>query len=153
MAPALVLITLAGQHWYQRHWASGRFLACFSSLFHLNFWNWLSAIFACHSRAKLSLGFIIAIIWRGGRSARTMENCRCWRVALWRRTIFDGILCHRGWHIYGQILIGLGLGSAGISIAIGALARSAPEKRSLAIGLVTSFGSFGQFALVPVTQF
>ena len=53
----------------------------------------------------------------------------------------------------GQILIGLGLGSAGISIAIGAVARSAPpEKRSLAIGLVTSFGSFGQFALVPVTQ-
>jgi MFS family permease len=54
----------------------------------------------------------------------------------------------------GQILVGLGLGSAGISIAIGAVARSAPpEKRSLAIGLVTSFGSFGQFALVPVTQF
>ena len=53
----------------------------------------------------------------------------------------------------GQILIGLGLGSAGISIAIGAVARSAPpEKRSLAIGLVTSFGSFGQFALVPFTQ-
>ena len=53
----------------------------------------------------------------------------------------------------GQILIGLGLGSAGISIAIGAVARAAPpEKRSLAMGLVTSFGSFGQFALVPVTQ-
>ena len=53
----------------------------------------------------------------------------------------------------GQILIGLGLGSAGISIAIGAVARAAPpEKRSLAMGLVTSFGSFGQFALVPMTQ-
>ena len=53
----------------------------------------------------------------------------------------------------GQILVGLGLGSAGISIAIGAVARAAPpEKRSLAMGLVTSFGSFGQFALVPVTQ-
>ena len=53
----------------------------------------------------------------------------------------------------GQILIGLGLGSAGISIAIGAVARAAPpEKRSLAMGLITSFGSFGQFALVPMTQ-
>ena len=53
----------------------------------------------------------------------------------------------------GQILVGLGLGSAGISIAIGAVARAAPpEKRSLAFGLVTSFGSFGQFALVPLTQ-
>ena len=54
---------------------------------------------------------------------------------------------------FGQILIGMGLGSAGISIAVGAVARAAPpEKRSLAMGLVTSFGSFGQFALVPVTQ-
>ena len=47
----------------------------------------------------------------------------------------------------------MGLGSAGISIAVGAVARAAPpEKRSLAMGLVTSFGSFGQFALVPVAQ-
>ena len=54
---------------------------------------------------------------------------------------------------FGQILIGMGLGSAGISIAVGAVARAAPpEKRSLAMGLVTSFGSFGQFALVPVAQ-
>ena len=54
---------------------------------------------------------------------------------------------------FGQILVGMGLGSAGISIAIGAVARAAPpEKRSLAMGLVTSFGSFGQFALVPVAQ-
>ena len=31
----------------------------------------------------------------------------------------------------GQILIGMGLGSAGISIAVGAVARAAPpEKRS-----------------------
>lgn len=53
----------------------------------------------------------------------------------------------------GQILVGIGIGSAGISIAVGAVARAAPpEKRSLAMGLVTSFGSFGQFALVPVTQ-
>ena len=53
----------------------------------------------------------------------------------------------------GQILIGMGLGSAGISIAVGVVARAAPpEKRSLAMGLVTSFGSFGQFALVPISQ-
>ena len=53
----------------------------------------------------------------------------------------------------GQILIGIGLGSAGISIAIGVVARAAPpKKRSLAMGLVTSFGSFGQFALVPISQ-
>ena len=55
--------------------------------------------------------------------------------------------------LIGQIFIGMGLGSAGISSAVGAVARAAPpEKRSLALGLVTSFGSFGQFALVPFTH-
>ena len=45
------------------------------------------------------------------------------------------------------------MGSAGISIAIGAVARAVPpEKHSLAFGMVTSFGSFGQFALLPITQ-
>ena len=53
----------------------------------------------------------------------------------------------------GHMLIGLGLGSAGVSIALGAVARAvAPEKRSLALGLVTSIGSFGQFAILPITQ-
>ena len=53
----------------------------------------------------------------------------------------------------GQMLIGIGMGSAGISIALGAVARAVPPgKRSLAFGMVTSFGSFGQFALLPITQ-
>ena len=53
----------------------------------------------------------------------------------------------------GQLMIGIGLGSAGVSIALGAVARAvAPEKRSLALGMVTSIGSFGQFAVLPVTQ-
>jgi MFS family permease len=53
----------------------------------------------------------------------------------------------------GQLMIGIGLGSAGVSIALGAVARAvAPEKRSLALGIVTSIGSFGQFAVLPVTQ-
>ena len=53
----------------------------------------------------------------------------------------------------GQLMIGIGLGSAGVSIALGAVARAvAPEKRSLALGMVSSIGSFGQFAVLPVTQ-
>jgi MFS family permease len=82
-----------------------------------------------------------------------------WRVAAMGALLYGGGLFLMGSFVtdagifIGQILIGLGLGSAGISIAIGAVARAAPpEKRSLAMGLVTSFGSFGQFALVPVTQ-
>ena len=82
-----------------------------------------------------------------------------WRVATMGALLYGGGLFLMASFVtdagifIGQILIGLGLGSAGISIAIGAVARAAPpEKRSLAMGLVTSFGSFGQFALVPMTQ-
>ena len=65
-----------------------------------------------------------------------------------------GIIVSPGWLLFGQIMIGIGLGSAGISIALGAVARAtAPEKRSLALGMVTSIGSFGQFAVLPITQF
>ena len=82
-----------------------------------------------------------------------------WRVAAMGALLYGGGLFLMASFVtdagifIGQILIGLGLGSAGISIAIGAVARAAPpEKRSLAMGLITSFGSFGQFALVPMTQ-
>jgi len=55
--------------------------------------------------------------------------------------------------VAAQILIGIGMGSAGMSIALGAVARATPrEHQSLALGLVTSFGSFGQFALIPASQ-
>ena len=55
--------------------------------------------------------------------------------------------------IIGNTMIGLGLGSAGMAVALGAVSRTAPpEKRTLALGMVTSLGSFGQFALVPVAQ-
>ena len=82
-----------------------------------------------------------------------------WRVAAFGVLVFAaGLLSmatvvNEAGIFLGQILVGIGIGSAGISIAVGAVARAAPpEKRSLAMGLVTSFGSFGQFALVPVTQ-
>ena len=55
--------------------------------------------------------------------------------------------------LFGNFLVGLGLGSAGMAVALGAVSRIVPdERRSLALGMVTSLGSFGQFALVPVTQ-
>ena len=82
-----------------------------------------------------------------------------WRVAAFGVLIYTAGLLSMAFVVtetgvfFGQVLIGMGLGSAGISIAVGAVARAAPpEKRSLAMGLVTSFGSFGQFALVPVAQ-
>ena len=82
-----------------------------------------------------------------------------WRVAAFGLLVFAAgllsmaMVVNEAGIFLGQILIGIGIGSAGMSIAIRAVARAAPPaKRSLAMGLVTSFGSFGQFALVPVTQ-
>jgi MFS family permease len=55
--------------------------------------------------------------------------------------------------LVGNFFVGLGLGSAGMAVALGAVSRSVPaKKRPLALGVVTSLGSFGQFALVPITQ-
>ena len=66
--------------------------------------------------------------------------------------IMSGLVTPEGM-ILGNFMIGLGLGSAGMAVALGAVSRAVPDhRRSLALGLVTSLGSFGQFAMVPVTQ-
>ena len=87
------------------------------------------------------------------------DRIGAWKVAMIGAVIYTAGLLASAFIVTpagvlsGQILIGLGLGSAGMSIALGAVGRVVPpEKRSLAFGLVTSLGSFGQFALVPVTQ-
>ena len=87
------------------------------------------------------------------------DRIGAWKVAIIGVAIYTAGLLASAFFItptglfLGQALIGLGLGSAGISIAIGAVGRVVPPgRRSLAFGLVTSFGSFGQFALLPVTQ-
>ncbi|OHC61635.1 MAG: MFS transporter [Rhodocyclales bacterium RIFCSPLOWO2_02_FULL_63_24] len=50
------------------------------------------------------------------------------------------------------VLIGLGLAGT-YMIAIGAVGRAvAPEKRSLALGVVGAMGSFGQFVMLPFGQ-
>jgi predicted MFS family arabinose efflux permease len=54
----------------------------------------------------------------------------------------------------GSILLGLGLSGLGFSVALGAVGRAAPpEKRSMALGICTAGGSFGQFAMVPYGEY
>ena len=66
--------------------------------------------------------------------------------------IMSGIVTPEGM-LVGNFLVGVGLGSAGMAVALGAVSRSVPDsRRPLALGVVTSLGSFGQFALVPITQ-
>jgi MFS family permease len=51
-------------------------------------------------------------------------------------------------------LIGLALAGTSFAIVFAVIARSVPpEKRSLALGIATAAGSFGQFTLLPVAQF
>jgi predicted MFS family arabinose efflux permease len=51
------------------------------------------------------------------------------------------------------VLIGAGLSGVTFSVIAGALGRAfPPEKRSMALGISAAAGSFGQFALLPRTQ-
>lgn len=51
------------------------------------------------------------------------------------------------------LLIGMGLSGTTFSVVLGVIGRmAAPEKRSMALGLASAGGSFGQFAVLPVGQ-
>src|SRR6185437_5390906 len=51
------------------------------------------------------------------------------------------------------VLIGTGLSGVTFSVITGVLGRAfPPEKRSMAFGISAAAGSFGQFALLPLTQ-
>jgi predicted MFS family arabinose efflux permease len=51
------------------------------------------------------------------------------------------------------VLIGTGLSGLTYSVIAGVLGRAyPPEKRSMVLGIAAAAGSFGQFALLPVTQ-
>ena len=78
------------------------------------------------------------------------DRIGAWKVATLGAAIYScgllstAFIVSPGGVFLGQALIGLGLGSAGISIALGAVGRVVPPgRRSIAFGLVTSFGSFG----------
>jgi len=59
-----------------------------------------------------------------------------------------------GMHVNSGLLIGMALGGTSFGIILAVIGRTVPpEKRSFAMGIATAAGSFGQFALLPVTQF
>jgi MFS family permease len=56
-------------------------------------------------------------------------------------------------HLFGGILTGLGVAFTAFSLAIAAIAKVVgPERRSLALGLGTAAGSFGQVVFSPLGQ-
>jgi MFS family permease len=57
-------------------------------------------------------------------------------------------------HVSSGFLVGLGLSATSFAIVFAVVGRvTPPERRSTALGIATAAGSFGQFALLPVTQF
>ena len=51
---------------------------------------------------------------------------------------------------FGNVLCGVGMSAAGFGPIFGSITRQTPpEKRSIALGVATAGGSFGQFAIVP----
>ncbi|HZO02048.1 MAG TPA: MFS transporter [Burkholderiales bacterium] len=58
-----------------------------------------------------------------------------------------------GFNLAAGLLVGLGLACTGFGVVMAVVARAfAPEKRSLAVGVVGACGSFGQFAMLPGAQ-
>ena len=56
-------------------------------------------------------------------------------------------------HLNSGLLLGGALGGTSFGIILAVIGRTvAPEKRSLYMGIATAAGSFGQFALLPLTQ-
>lgn len=57
-----------------------------------------------------------------------------------------------GMTLSAGLLIGIGLSGTTFSVILGAVGRAVPaEKRSMAMGIVSAAGSFGQFAMLPGT--
>jgi predicted MFS family arabinose efflux permease len=56
-------------------------------------------------------------------------------------------------HVSAGLLIGLALGGTGFGVVLAAVGRAVPaEARSMALGITTALGSFGQFVMPPLGQ-
>ncbi|MBE0529306.1 MAG: MFS transporter [Rhodospirillales bacterium] len=67
--------------------------------------------------------------------------------------VMSGMEGTAGLQMGGGVLIGMAMAATGFSVVLGAVARRVPEeKRSMALGIVSAGGSFGQFAMAPVGQ-
>jgi len=58
-----------------------------------------------------------------------------------------------GLHVGSGLLIGLALSGSTFAVLLAVIGRvTPPEKRSMALGIAVAAGSFGQFAILPITQ-
>ncbi len=86
---------------------------------------------------------------RVGAKAIVAIGALCYGLGLWTMShVTEELL----FILSSGVLIGLGLSGTTFPVIFGAISRLvSPEKRSLAMGLTMSVGSFGQFALLPLS--
>ncbi|MGI9301318.1 MAG: MFS transporter [Gammaproteobacteria bacterium] len=98
----------------------------------------------------LGLPFAGALADRFGPSWVIAAGAVLYCLGVWGMAVVDSSL---GLHLTGGILTGLGVAFTAFSLALAAMARVVgPEKRSLALGLGTAAGSFGQVVFSPLSQ-
>lgn len=86
---------------------------------------------------------------RFGAKLMIMAGGVLYAAGLWLMSIVAGEAL---FILSAGVLIGLGLAGTTMPVIFGAISRLvAPEQRSMAMGITMSVGSFGQFALLPLT--
>ncbi len=67
---------------------------------------------------------------------------------LWMALAEDAL----GLHMGAGVLIGLGISATGFAVVLGPVGRAVPPaRRSMALGIASAGGSFGQFAIAPIS--
>ena len=97
----------------------------------------------------LSQPFAGALADRFGAARVVVAGASLYTIGLLFMGLSESAL---GMSLSAGLLIGLGLSGCTFSVILGAVGRAvAPEKRSMAMGIVSAAGSFGQFAMLPGT--
>ena len=97
----------------------------------------------------LSQPFAGALADRFGAARVVVAGAALYTIGLLFMGLSESAL---GMSLSAGLLIGLGLSGCTFSVILGAVGRAvAPEKRSMAMGIVSAAGSFGQFAMLPGT--
>lgn len=115
------------------------------------------------NRETFSLAFAVQnLVWGLGQPFAGMiaDKCGSGRVVAGAALLYVAgllLMAHPGapWQfvLSAGVLVGLGLTGVSFSVVNGVLGRAfPPDKRSMVFGIAGAAGSFGQFALLPLTQ-
>ncbi|MBX6367132.1 MAG: MFS transporter [Rhodospirillales bacterium] len=130
-----------------------------------SFGLYLQPISADLGWSMASLGFAVAvqqIVWgatqplfgaladRYGAGRVVFAGALAYAAGLWVMSVHRSPL---EFTLGAGVLVGLGVSGTGFAIVFGAIARATPpEWRSMALGIGSAGGSFGQFAFAPISQ-